>query len=96
MIKISGLEKLGRDLDDAQKALAAIDGEIGTVSFNPNDPGSIEAAIQQVETMIDERLGAYLCNPIIGPLAEQMKTRYREGIIEKAAASRLANETDGQ
>jgi len=59
MIKINGLDKLTRTLDDAQKAIAAIDGEMGAVKFNPNDPGSIEAAIAQMEAMIDERVGDY-------------------------------------
>ncbi len=59
MVKITGLDKLTRTLDDAQKAIAAIDGELGAVNFNPNDPGSIEAAIAQMEAMIDERLGDY-------------------------------------
>jgi hypothetical protein len=96
MIKITGFNELANDLDDAQKALAAIDGEIGTVSFKPDDPSSIEAAIQQVELLIDERLGSYLSNPIIGPLAEQMKAKYREAILEKAAVARLADHSDDE
>lgn len=63
MVKINGLDKLTRTLDDAQKAIAAIDGELGAVNFNPNDPGSIEAAITQMEAMIDERLGDYASRP---------------------------------
>lgn len=89
MLKITGLGSLQKQLTDAQKALEALDGELGTVSFNPNDPGSIEAAIQQIETTIDDRLGNYASNKIIGPLAEQMKESYRAGIVERAAAARL-------
>jgi hypothetical protein len=59
MVKITGLDKLTRTLHDAQKAIAALDGELGAVNFNPHDPGSIEAAIAQMEAMIDERLGDY-------------------------------------
>jgi hypothetical protein len=89
MVKITGLDKLQKTLSDAQKAAKEIDGEIGAVSFNPSDPASIEAAIQNMEAMIDERLGSYSDNPIIGPMAEKMKETYREAIIEKAAAERL-------
>lgn len=89
MIKITGLDKLQRQLKDAQKALEALDGELGIVNFNPHDPASIEAAIHEVERLVDERVGAYVSSPIIGPMADEMKVKYREAILERAAAARL-------
>lgn len=92
MSKITGLDQLTRELDEAKKALAAVDGELGTVNFNTHDPASIEAAVQEVERMIDERLGSYAANPIVATIVEQMKERYRAEIIERAAAARLSKE----
>jgi hypothetical protein len=92
MFKITGLDKLSSDLEDAQKAMSAIDGDLGSVSFDPHDPASIEAAIQEVERLIDERLGSYASNPIVGPLVEGMKEQYRQGIIDKAAAARTGED----
>ena len=89
MVKIKGLDSLQRQLKDASRALKALDGELGTVRFDPHDPSSIEAAIQQISHIIDERVGDYSSNPIIGPLAEEMKESYRESIIQKAAEARL-------
>jgi hypothetical protein len=86
MIKITGFDKLQGQLRDAQKALEGLDGEMGTVSFNPRGPASIEAAVQEMERLVDERVGAYPGNPFIGPLAEEMKTVFRQGILDKAAA----------
>lgn len=94
MVKITGLDKLTRTLGDAQKAIAAIDGELGAVNFNPNDPASIEAAIAQMEAMIDERLGDYASNPIVAPMMEGMKERYRDAIIERAAQARMEGDSD--
>lgn len=94
MIKIDGLDDLTRELEEAQRALASVEGELGSVNFNPNEPESIEAAIQKVEAMIDERLGAYASNPIVGPLADQMKRSYRDGIIDHAAEARLKNDVE--
>ncbi len=97
MIKITGLDKLQRDLADAQKALAAIDGELGGVRFDPYDPSSIESAITSVEQMIDERVGGYALNPIVGPMIDKMKETYRGAILEKAAAARLeGNDADAE
>jgi len=92
MFKITGLDNLSRDLEDAQKAISAMDGELGSVRFDPHDPASIEAAIQEVEKLIDERLGSYSSNPIIGPMAEGMKEQYRQGIVDKAAAARTGKD----
>jgi hypothetical protein len=94
MLKITGLDELSRQLTDAQRALEALDGELGAVNFDPNDPASIEAAIQSVEAMIDERLVQYTSNPIIVPLAASMKEKYREAIVDRAAEARLKGSED--
>jgi hypothetical protein len=88
-MKVKGLEEFTRTLDDAQKALQGLDGELGSVSFDPNDPSSIEAAISRMEAMVDERLGRFSRNPIIAPLISGMKEQYRKGILDRAAAARL-------
>lgn len=93
MFKIEGLDRLQRELDQASRALQEIDGELGTVSFNPHDPGSIDAAINEMNRLIDERLGSYAGNAIVGPMIEELKEKYREAILERAAAARLE---DGQ
>ena len=92
MVKIEGLDELTRDLADAQKALSAIDGELGSVSFDPHDPGSIDAAIQEVERLVDEQLGAYAANALVGPIAQSMKAQYRQAIIDQAAAARVGED----
>ncbi|WP_065615384.1 hypothetical protein [Pseudomonas moraviensis] len=89
---LKGIDKLQRQLADAQKVLQSLEGDLCTVNFNPRDPVSIEGAIQQISNLIDERVGTYTSNPIISSLAEQMKERYREKIIERAAAARLLEE----
>jgi hypothetical protein len=92
MVKITGLDGLARRLDDLQKAMAALDGELGTVKFDPNDPATIEAAIQQIATTIDERLGSYASNPMVESIAAKMKEQYRAKIIERAATARLQSD----
>ena len=96
MFKITGLDTLQKNLREARQVLSGLDGELGTVQFDPNDPASIDAAVQSVELMIDERLGSYARNPLIGPLAEEMKEKYRVAIIERAAVVRLEGDADGK
>lgn len=97
MAFLKGLDDLQRTLSEAQKALEAVNGELGTLSFNPEDPGSVEAAIAESERLVDERLGKYANNPIVGPLMVQMKQSFRTAVIEKAAEARLKGEaSDGE
>lgn len=92
MFKIEGLDKLQRELQRAQDALAELDGDLGSVSFNPEDPASIDQAIAAMERTIDERVAGYEDSSIIGSLAEEMKEQYRAMILEKAAEARLQDD----
>ncbi|SEQ36629.1 hypothetical protein SAMN03080615_01232 [Amphritea atlantica] len=94
MLKITGLDKLQKELKQAEQALNELDGELGVVNFDPHEPVSIEAAIQSVNRMIDNRVEPYVDNPIVESLAEQMKERYRENILQKAAEARLQSDED--
>lgn len=89
MFKIEGLDNLTRDLETAQKAIDELEGELGTVSFDSHDPGSIEAAIQEMDRLVDERLGPYESNPFVAPLIEGLKETQREAILERASTARI-------
>ncbi len=94
MLKVQGFDKLTKQLEEVQRALKDLDGELGSVAFNPEDPGSIEAAIHQMEALIDERLGPYSNNPIVGPMAEEIRENFRAQILEKAAQARLEGKSE--
>jgi hypothetical protein len=96
MFKIEGLDKLTRDLEAAQKALGELDGELGSVSMDPHDPASIEAAIQEAARLVDERVAPYASNPLVAQLVEGVKEAQREGLLERAAAARLESDQKDQ
>ncbi|EKT4467958.1 hypothetical protein QEL93_003378 [Pseudomonas putida] len=97
MTFMKGLDDLQRTLAEAQRALETVDGELGTLSFNPEDPESVESAIAESERLVDDRLGKYVNNSIVGPLIVQMKDSFRTAVIEKAAEARLKGEaSDGE
>ncbi|HHL43701.1 MAG TPA: hypothetical protein ENJ42_08790 [Hellea balneolensis] len=89
MFKIDGLDKLQKNLDEAVRAMENLDGELGSVNFDPTDPVSIEAAIASMEQLIDEKVGHHPNNSIVANLGNEMKEKYRESILEKAAEARL-------
>lgn len=92
-MKITGLDKLTRKMDELSKFANDIDGHLGQVKFDPSDPGDIERAIAEMETMVDQRASSYGRNDAVQNIADQMKESYRRAILEKAAAKRLEAET---
>jgi hypothetical protein len=79
-IKMEGFDSLQRDLEEAQEALASLDGEITTVKINPDDPASVEEAIRNMEEAVDAKIAPYADNPIVAPLVEAAKEHFRERI----------------
>lgn len=85
---ISGLDKIQRELDQLQKTIASLDGDVTSVNFDPEDPQSIEVAIQKMEAVIDERVGDLRGNQMAVDLVSELKDNFRQAILEKAAEAR--------
>jgi hypothetical protein len=92
MLKIEGLDRFSKDMEEAQRAFEQLNGELGKVNFDADDPASIEAAVAEVEHMVDERVGSYADNPIVGPMIDEIKESYRRAIIDRAAEVRLGRD----
>jgi hypothetical protein len=89
MALVTGIKEFQKKIQGAISALGELDGELGQVSFDPNDPESIEAAITAMTDLIDSKISGFENNDIVMSLAEQMKDQYRTMILEKAALARL-------
>lgn len=83
-VKITGLDKLQRDLKDAERALKSLDGTVATLKFNPGDPQSVKDAIRKMEAAVDSKIAPYRGNALVSQLAQGMKDQYREKILELA------------
>lgn len=89
MFKMNGLDKLTKQLEEAQKAMEGINGSLGETTFEPEDPASIEAAIVEMESVVDRKMAAYAGNPLVDEIVESAKEGLRTMIIDKAQACRL-------
>lgn len=56
---MKGLDELSKNFKNFEKFISEIDGELGTVNFDPFDAESIEQAIIEMETMIDDKSMTY-------------------------------------
>lgn len=90
-MKIRGLDKLSRKLKSLQEFGESIDGLLGTISFDPNDPVSIENAVVQMETTIDARVGR-ISNSTVESTITVLKEKYRQAILTRAAEARLRSD----
>jgi hypothetical protein len=70
-IKITGLDELQRKLDEASQAFQALDGELATLRYNPNDPGSIEGAMREMEAAVDAKVAPYAGNALVESVAQR-------------------------
>ncbi|PMS29886.1 hypothetical protein B0G57_1417 [Trinickia symbiotica] len=83
MLKIDGLDKLTRQLEEASRAFKSLDGEIAQVSIVPGDEASVQTAIREMEAAIDRKAAPYRGNPLVDSVVKQLKETYRDDLIQR-------------
>jgi hypothetical protein len=90
MLKITGLDKLQKDLKDASRAMQGLNGQIAEVRFDPSDPTSVNAAVRTMERAVDQKAAPYRNNPLVAEMVKGVKANYRASIMEQARKARRA------
>ncbi|EJH8004207.1 hypothetical protein NF315_004633 [Salmonella enterica] len=93
-VKITGLDKMQKQLKEVERATEALNGSYD-VRFDANDPCSIENAIQEAYSIVDERASGYATNPMVSSLIECMKENLRQQILDSAEQQRQESGQDG-
>ena len=83
MFKITGLDKLTREMDELAKFTKSIDGNLTTVTLDPDDPASVQAAVRQMEGAVDAKAAPYRSNKLVMDLASKSKEQFRQAIQSK-------------
>ncbi len=86
----STLDVVRAQMREAGPVLKRLDQELETIDFDPAVPSSVEAATQWVVETIDCFLAGFDGNPILGPLANQLKTQYVESILDQVVSAQHA------
>ncbi|MEF9671867.1 hypothetical protein QNM99_03040 [Pseudomonas sp. PCH446] len=71
----------------AEPVLKQLDVELEAISFDPSVPSSVDAATEKVAAIIDTLLFEFRANPILGPLADQLKSQYLDAIQYQVASA---------
>lgn len=84
MFKITGLDKLQKDLRDAGRAIERLNREIAEIQFDPSDSSSVSAAVRTMECSIDQRVAPYRNNLLVAEMVKGIKAHYRASILDQA------------
>lgn len=88
-MKSKGFDSVIKSMKDVERFTASLNGELDNISFDPNDPASIDQAIESANTIIDNIANRYPRNDFVASAAHSFKEQIRAQIIEKAQNSRL-------
>ncbi|MDI1330605.1 hypothetical protein [Pseudomonas sp.] len=83
----STLDVVRAQMQEAEPVLKQLDVELEAISFDPFIPSSVDAAIDRVATVIDTLLVNFKANPILSPLADQLKSQYLDAIQHQVVAA---------
>ncbi|OTP68212.1 hypothetical protein [Caballeronia sordidicola] len=85
MAKLS--DELSRTLAEAGEGLKALQEEVIEAGFDPDDPASVQAAIEHVETVIDAKVARFRGNALVREAADQIKVECRANILAQVEAA---------
>ncbi|WP_421789932.1 hypothetical protein [Hyphobacterium sp.] len=92
-MRIKGLDSFAKKMKNLEKTVAALDGDLAKVSFDPFDPQSIELAIKEMEAEIDARVSGGHQDKLTENVVSALKEQGRTAILERAAKARLEAES---
>ncbi|KAA0987333.1 hypothetical protein FQ192_22145 [Pseudomonas sp. ANT_J12] len=72
----STLDVVRAQMQEAEPVLKQLDVALEAINFDPFIPSSVDAAIERGTAVIDTLLVNFRANPILSPLADQLKTQY--------------------
>jgi len=80
----SALKKVQREFQEAGEALEALEVEIGTIRVDPNDPQSLERALEEMKQTVDQKIACYRENQLVKTVAEKARGVFEEQLREQA------------
>ncbi|AWM92502.1 hypothetical protein DJ564_17600 [Pseudomonas sp. 31-12] len=83
----STLDVVRAQMQEAEPILKRLDEELEAINFDPTVPSSVDAATEKVTAIIDTLLASFKANPILGPLADQLKYQYLDSIQHQVASA---------
>lgn len=81
-LKITGLDKVQRELEDAKRALKSLGSKMKGTKFDVDKPENVQKAIREMEKAVDRAVSPYGGNAIVSQLAQATKDELRDQILK--------------
>lgn len=81
-------EELRTQILDAEPVLKLLDAEMERIQFDPLVAKSVERARRDVSHVIERLLAGFASNPILAPLAGELRSQYLDVIDEQMLKAR--------
>ena len=78
-------DEMTRILEEAAEGLKALEEQVITTEFDPENPFSIQAAIDYVERAIDAKIAPFRNNRLVQEAAAQIKAECRANVLHQVA-----------
>ncbi|QIE29534.1 hypothetical protein [Caballeronia sp. SBC2] len=85
MAKLS--DELAATLAEAGEGLEALQEEVIEAGFDPDDPASVQAAIDHVDHAIDTKIARFRGNRLVGEATDAIKAECRANILQQVEAA---------
>ncbi len=83
-ISVSSDEKAARLREEFEEVIARVNGDLISLTMQPDNPISVEAAVALAERSIDYHLRTFADNAALQSLSGEIKGRFRASIEEQA------------
>ncbi|OTP74273.1 hypothetical protein [Caballeronia sordidicola] len=77
-------DEMTRILEEAAEGLKALEDEVITAGFDPDDPASVDAAIRHIDNTIDAKVARFRGNRLVEEAADAIKAECRANILLQA------------
>jgi hypothetical protein len=93
--QIIDLDEVNVLIEELRAALAELSGKICEIHFDPSKPEEVQAAVEQTERAVDDKLSGFPDNPLVQQFAAGIKRKFKGEIVKRATEARKQLEARG-
>ncbi|MBD8495669.1 hypothetical protein IFR09_10740 [Pseudomonas syringae] len=86
----TSVDVIRTQIRNAQPILKALDERMEAIEFDPREPSSVAAATASVQQIVEDLMTPFKTNPVLGPLAIELKSHYLDNIRFRVSEARKA------
>ncbi len=86
----TSVDVIRTQIRNAEPVLKMLDERMEAIEFDPRVPASVAAATASVQQIVEDLMTPFKANPVLGPLAAELKSNYLDNIRFRVSEARKA------